>query len=324
MGTWRAIRILLSNSIIAVLRIAIIGTGGVGGYFGARLQASGTEVAFVARGAHLKAMQARGLRIETVKGDLHLKEVTATDDPKTIGPVDVVFFTVKLYDSEGACAMLPPLIGPQTVVVTFQNGIDATDLLTTAVGREHVAGGVAHVQAAITEPGVIRHTALAQLIFGELDGRKTPRLEALHEACKGAGFDVKLTETIQNELWLKFVRLTALSGMMAVTRSPLGVLRDDPDLWAMLQAAIMEAMGVAHAKGIQFPPNAFSEMVRHISGLPPQAKSSMLEDLEHGRRLELPWLNATLARIGDELGGPTPIHRFIATALKPFINGKVS
>lgn len=305
------------------MRIAIIGAGGVGGYFGARLQASGTDVAFVARGAHLKAMQARGLRVEAAKGGIHLETVTATDDPKTIGPVDVVLFTVKLYDSESAGAMLPPLIGPQTVVVTFQNGIDAAQPLVNAVGRDHVAGGVAHVQAAITEPGVIRHTALAQLIFGELDGKKTPRLEALYDACKRAGFDAKLSDAIQNELWLKFVRLTALSGMMAVTRSPLGVLRDDPDLWAMLQAAIMEAMGVAHAKGVTFPPNAFTEMVRHIGGLPPQAKSSMLEDLEHGRRLELPWLNTTLARLGDEMGVPTPIHRFIATALKPFINGKV-
>ena len=303
------------------MRIAVIGAGGVGGYFGARLAGSGVDVAFVARGAHLQAMQASGLRIESPKANLHLKTVTASDDPKTIGPVDVVFFTVKLYDSDAAAAMLPPLIGPQTVVITFQNGIDSVDVLTKAVGREHVAGGVAHVQAVITEPGVIRHTALAQLIFGELDGTSTPRLEAMYEACKGAGFDAKLTEHIHDELWLKFVRLTALSGMMAVTRSPLGVLRDDPDLWAMLQAAILEAMAVAHARRIQFPPNAFSEMLHHIGGMPPHAKSSMLQDLEHGRRLELPWLNATLARIGDELGVPTPIHRFIATALKPFVNG---
>ena len=136
-----------------------------------------------------------------------------------------------------------------------------------------------------------------------------------------AGFDARLTDQIQNELWLKFVRLTALSGMMAVTRSPLGVIRDDADLWAMLQAALMEGMAVAHAKRIQLPPHAFSEILGHVGGMPPHAKSSMLQDLEHGRRLELPWLNATLARLGDELGVPTPIHRFIATALRPFVNG---
>jgi len=305
------------------MRIAVIGAGGVGGYFGARLADSGVDVAFVARGAHLAAMRAGGLRIESPRGNLQLRPVTATAAPAEIGPVDVVFFTVKLYDTETAAAMLPPLLGPQTVVVTFQNGIDSVDMLAKAVGREHVAGGVAHIQAAITEPGVIRHTSLQQLIFGELDGARTPRLEALYDACRAAGFDAKLTEQIHDELWLKFVRLTALSGMMAVTRSPLGVLRDDADLWAMLQAAIMEAMAVAHARGIRFPPDAFSEMIRLIAGIPPHAKSSMLEDLERGRRLELPWLNATLARIGDEAGVPTPIHRFIATALRPFVNGRL-
>lgn len=303
------------------MRIAIIGAGGVGGYFGARLAASGADVSFVARGAHLKAMQSHGLRMVSPNGDLHLTTVTATDDPAKIGPVDVVFFTVKLYDTETAAAMLPPLIGPQTAVVTFQNGIDSVDLLTKTIGREHVVGGVAHVQAAITAPGVIRHTALALLIFGELDGRTSPRLQALHDACTQAGFEAKLADQIRNELWLKFVRLTSLSGMMAVTRSPLGVLRDDPDLWAMLQAALMEALAVAHASSIQLPPHTFSEILHHVGGMPPHAKSSMLEDLEDGRRLELPWLNTTLARIGDELGVPTPIHRFIATALKPFVNG---
>jgi 2-dehydropantoate 2-reductase len=303
------------------VRIAVIGAGGVGGYFGARLAAAGADVSFVARGAHLKAMQSHGLRIVSPNGDLQLDTITATDDPAKIGPVDVVLFTVKLYDTEAAAAMLPPLIGPQTAVVTFQNGIDSVDLLTKSIGREHVVGGVAHVQAAITEPGVIHHTALALLIFGELDGVISPRLQALHDACTRAGFDAKVADQIHNELWLKYVRLTSLSGMMAVTRSPLGVLRDDPDLWAMLQAALMEALAVAHASGIQLPPHTFSEILRHIGGMPPRAKSSMLEDLEHGRRLELPWLNATLARIGDDLGVPTPIHRFIATALKPFVHG---
>jgi 2-dehydropantoate 2-reductase len=304
------------------VRIAILGTGGVGGYFGGRLAASGADVAFIARGAHLHALQTEGLRLISPKGDLHLEHVVATDDPAVVGPADVVFFTVKLYDSDIACEMLPTLVGPQTVVVTFQNGIDSADRLTAAVGREHVAGGVAHVQAAIEEPGVIRHTALDLLIFGELDGARSPRLQALQECCLRAGFDAKLADRIHDELWLKFVRLTSLSGIMAATRSPLGVIRDDEDLWTMLQAAIMEAMAVAHAKGVQFAPNVLSDMLRHISGMPAQAKSSMLEDLEHGRRLELPWLNTTLVRVAEESGVPTPTHRFIATVLKPFVAGK--
>ena len=305
------------------MRIAVIGAGGVGGYFGARLAHAGSDVAFLARGAHLHAMQTSGLHIQSPRGDIHVKAVVASDDPKALGPADVVLFTVKLYDTESAAALLPPLLGPATVVITLQNGVDSVDMLTKAFGREHVAGGVAHVQAAITEPGVIRHTALSLLIFGELDNTKSPRLQAFYDHCRSAGFDAKLADDIQYELWLKFVRLTALSGMMAVTRSPLGVLRDDPDLWAMFQAAVMEAMAVAHAKGIRFPSSTFTDMLKHIGGMPPQAKSSMLEDLEHGRRLELPWLNATLARIGDEVGVPTPIHRFIATTLKPFVQGKI-
>jgi len=303
------------------VRIAIFGTGGVGGYFGGRLAASGVDVTFIARGAHLHALKTNGLRLVSPKGDLHLERVVATDDPATAGPADVVFFTVKLYDSDSACAMLAPLVGPETVVVTFQNGIDSVDRLAAAVGREHVAGGVAHVQAAVEEPGVIRHTALDLLIFGELDGTRSPRLQALQERCLHAGFDAKVADRIQDELWLKFVRLTSLSGMMAATRSPLGVIRDDEDLWAMLQAAIMEAMAVAHAKGVQFAPNVLSEMLRHIGGMPAHAKSSMLEDLERGRRLELPWLNATLVRIAEDAGVPTPTHRFIATVLKPFVGG---
>ncbi len=304
------------------MRIAVVGAGGVGGYFGARLASTGTDVAFIARGAHLQAMQSSGLHVVSPNGDVDVPNVRATDDPASVGPVDVVFFTVKLYDTDAACALLPPLIGPQTVVVTFQNGIDSVDLLTRAVGREHVAGGVAHVQAAIAEPGVIRHTALSLLIFGELDGATSARLAALYEVCKRAGVDARVASDIQMELWLKFVRLTSLSGMMAVTRSQLGVIRDNPDLWSMLQAAIMEAMGVAHAKGIRFQPNAFDDMVRHIAAMPPQAKSSMLEDLLHGRRLELPWLNTRLADIATDAGVPTPIHRFISTVLAPFVAGQ--
>ncbi len=303
------------------MRIAILGTGGVGGYFGARLAAAGTDVAFVARGPHLRALQTAGLHVISPKGDLHVAPVVATDQPSSIGPVDVVFFTVKLYDGVGARALLAPLVGPQTVVVTFQNGIDSVDELVTEVGAAHVAGGVAHVQAAIVDPGVIRHTALDLLIFGELDGTRSTRLQALHDHCVHAGFEARLTERIRDEIWLKFVRLTSLSGMMSATRSPLGVIRDDEDLWAMLQAAMMEAMAVAHAKGVQFPPNTLSDMLRHIAAMPAQAKSSMLEDLEHGRRLELPWLNARLVRVGEDAGVPTPIHRFIATVLKPFVNG---
>jgi len=306
---------------IRLVKIAVFGTGGVGGYFGARLAAAGADVAFVARGAHLEALRTRGLRLESPRGHLHLERVNATADPSEIGPVDVVLFTVKLYDTATACSMLGPLIGPDTVVVTLQNGVESVGMLASAVGREHVAGGVAHIFAVIDEPGVIRHTALDLVIVGELDGRTTPRLQALHELSSQAGFECRVSEQIETDLWLKFVRLAAFSGMTTVTRSALGVLRDDPDLFAMLQAAIMEGMAVAHARGIRLPQSALADMLAHVAGMPPQTKSSMLYDLEHGKRLELPWLSGAVLRIGHELNVETPIHRFITTVLSPFVQG---
>jgi 2-dehydropantoate 2-reductase len=169
------------------MRIAILGSGGVGGYFGGRLAATGTDVTFMARGAHLAALRERGLRIESPRGDIHVPRVIATDDPAEVGPVDIVFFSVKLYDTDAATRMLPPLIGPQTLVVPFQNGVDSVDVLTRAVGRAHVAGGAAYVYAVIAEPGLIRHTAMGRLIFGPLDGATSPLLEQLLDACRKPG-----------------------------------------------------------------------------------------------------------------------------------------
>jgi 2-dehydropantoate 2-reductase len=304
------------------MRIAILGSGGVGGYFGGRLAATGADVTFIARGAHLDALRSGGFRLESPAGDLHLPRVSATDDPATIGKVDVVFFTVKLYDTEGATRQLPPLLGPDTVVIPFQNGVDSVETLTRAAGRAHVAGGTAYVSAVIAEPGLIRHTAMDHLIFGELDGTRSPRLERLLAACQRAGFQATLSDRILIDIWSKFVRLSVFSGMTGVTRCPLGALRDDPELFAMLQAAAMETMAVARASGVPLPAEVLGEMVTMARRMPPQAKSSMLEDLERGKPLELPWLSGAVVRIGREHGVDTPIHRFIATVLHPHVAGR--
>jgi 2-dehydropantoate 2-reductase len=303
------------------MRIAIVGAGGVGGYFGSRLIASGEEVVFIARGAHLDAMRESGLRIQSPKGDLHVRDLRATSDPATVGAVDVVLLTVKMYDLEAAVALLRPLIGENTVVVTLQNGVEAVDIVAAHVGRDHVAGGVAYVAAVITEPGVIRHTSMDTLIFGELDGRRSERLAALEAACLKAGFSARVSDTIEIDLWAKFARLTVFSGMTAVTRSTLGVLREDPELFAMLKSACEETMAVGRARGIRLPDSVMTEMVQMVTSLPPQSKASMLEDLERGKRLELPWLSGAVVRLGREAGMPTPIHAFIATVLKPHVNG---
>ena len=303
------------------MRIVIIGAGGVGGYFGARLIAAGEDVTFVARGAHLAALQTTGLRVESPKGDLHLAEVKAASGADAIGVADVVLLTVKMYDIESAAAALAPLIGPDTVVVTLQNGVEAVDIVARHVGRDHVAGGVAYVAAVIAEPGLIRHTSLDSLIFGELDGRRSNRLVALEAACQRAGFSARISEHIDVDLWSKFSRLAVFSGMTALTRSPIGVLRDDPDLLAMLQQACEESASVARARGIVLPESLMDEIMQMVRQLPHHAKSSMLEDLERGRRLELPWLSGAVVRLGREAGVATPIHSFIATVLKPHVHG---
>src|SRR4051812_6311889 len=303
------------------MRIAIVGSGGVGGYFGGRLAAAGSDVTFLARGAHLDAMRARGLRIDSPKGNLHLPRVTAERDPAAVGPVDVVFFAVKLYDTESALSLLPPLIGPHTIVIGFQNGVETVGTLPRAVGSAHTAGGVSYVSAVIAEPGVIRHTAMDHLLFGMPDGSAAPPLAALLEACRPATFQTTLSANIDVEIWTKFVRLSVFSGMTAVTRCPIGVIVKDPDLLEMLKTAARETLAVARAKGVAVAGSIDEDVAAAYKALPPQAKASMLEDLERGRRLELPWLSGAVVRLGREVGVPTPIHSFIATVLKPYVSG---
>jgi len=303
------------------MRIAIVGSGGVGGYFGGRLAEAGADVIFLARGAHLDAMRARGLRIVSPNGDVHLPRVQAAGDTRDIGPVDVVLFAVKLYDTPGALSSLRPLIGADTIVVPLQNGVDSVAMIEQAVGAEHTGGGTCYVSAVIAEPGVIRHTVMDHLIFGERDGTRSPRLDALRQACSRAKFKATLSDHVNADIWAKFVRLSVMSGMTTVTRSPLGVVCTDPVLFEMLKEAVREALAVAGATGVAVRATTVEDAARAFRELPPQTKSSMLEDLERGRRLELPWLSGAVVRIGEEVGVATPTHRFIATVLRPFVNG---
>ncbi len=304
------------------MRIAILGSGGVGGYFGGRLAAGGDEVSFVARGAHLAALRDRGLRLQSAAGDLHLPHVTATDDTRTIGQVDVVFFTVKLYDTKSAIEMLPPLVGRATVVIPFQNGVEAVDSLKAAIGPQQVAGGTTYIVASIAKPGVIKHTALGRLIFGPLDPGQLPVLEKLHERCKAAGIDATLSSDVLSEIWMKFARLTVFSGMTSLTRCPIGTVVSDPDLWSMFQRAVHESVAVARGRGVNLPQTMESDILKAVVSMPPESKSSMLGDLERGKPLELPWLSGAMVRIGREVGVPTPTHDFIAAALKPHVSGR--
>jgi 2-dehydropantoate 2-reductase len=304
------------------VRIAIFGSGGVGGYFGARLAAAGEDVTFLARGAHLEAMLEGGLQIESPNGAIRLPKVQATDRPQAVGPVDVVLFTVKMYDVDASAATLQPLIGPDTVVITLQNGVEAMDMVAKHVGAGHVAGGAAYIVVVVDQPGHLRHTTAQSLVFGERDGRRSDRLVAFEAACRRAGFKGKASTTVDTDLWVKFIRLSTWSGMTAVTRSPMGVVRGDAALFQMMMDAIDEAIAVGRVRGITFPPDIIDTTLGMIEGFPENSKSSMLEDLERGRSLELPWLSGAVVRLGKEVGVPAPIHQFITTVLTPFANGK--
>jgi 2-dehydropantoate 2-reductase len=304
------------------MRIAILGAGGVGGYFGGRFAAAGADIHFIARGEHLSALRAHGLRIESPLGNLHLPAVNATDDPAAVGPVDLVLFTVKLYDVESAVAQLKPLVGPQTIIVPLQNGVDTFDVLTRAVGKQHVVGGTTYVSAVIAEPGLIRHTAMDTLVFGPVSGPAPAQLVELQALCTTAGCKGVLSDHIMVDIWTKFARLSVFSGITSVTRSPIGPVRQDPDLRALVEAALHESIMVGRARQIPLSHNIFPEAMRGFDAMPPQARSSMLEDLERGRRIELPWLSGAVARIGRETGVKTPTHDMFDMLLRLHVNGK--
>lgn len=305
------------------MRIAIMGTGGVGGYLGARLAASGADVAFIARGAHLAAMRERGLRLESALGDVTLERVAASDDPGELDPVDVVLMAVKLYDVEAAAEACRPLLGPETMVVTFENGVESPDMVGRILGTDRVLGGVAQIAAVIAEPGLIRHTGIPPyFIFGEADGRTSERAQALAGALTAAGVDAQVSEAIEIDLWRKMVFLSSLAAMTSLVRLPIGPIRDDPDTRSMLDACVREAFAVARAKGVGLVDDTPARVMDFIDHLPATNRSSMMDDLEGGRRLELPWLSGAIVRMGRQLGVPAPTHAFVNTALKLHVDGR--
>jgi 2-dehydropantoate 2-reductase len=304
------------------MRIAVIGAGGVGGAFGAALAHAGAGVTFVARGPHLNAIRANGLRVEGGRGDTILNPANATDDPATIGPVDFVLFCVKLWDVETAGAAIRPLIGPKTAVIPLQNGIDAADRLIPILGAPAVMGGVAQISATIAAPGVIRQTGtFMRLIFGELAGGRSARCDAFLGLCEKAGFDATHSDHILTDLWMKFILLATNSAITAATRSPLGKLRDDPDIAPLIARAAAEVVAVGRAKGIALPDDAADKTTAFNRTAPPGMMASMAHDLIKGSRIELPWLSGKVVALGRELGVPTPVHEVLYAVLKPFVNG---
>ena len=304
------------------MKIAVIGAGGVGGYFGAKLARAGNDVAFVARGTHLAALQAGGLRVESAGGDIVLPHVTATDDPASLAPVDVVMFCVKLWDVERAAAQVAPLVARGGVVIPFQNGIDSASILTRVLGAGHVLGGVAYIAASIRAPGVIAHVgSMARLRVGAFDAGLADHAQRFVSACTGAGIEAELAPDIDRAIWEKFVFLNALSGLTCLARQPLGVVRSDPDLRATFEATMRETVAVAAAKGVEFDQDFLARQLRALDGLPAEMRASMLHDLTAGRRLEAPWLAGRVADLARQSGIAAPVNATIYAALKPYLNG---
>lgn len=307
------------------MRIAIVGAGGIGGGYGAAFAKSGEDVTFIARGAHLAAMKTTGLRVEGGRGAMHVLPVQATDDPRTVGAVDVVLFCVKLWDVESAGQQIKPMVGKDTAVITLQNGIDAHERLAPIVGGSAVMPGVANISAVIAGPGVIRQTGtLMRMVFGELDGNKSARGQALAAACTKAGIDGVLSEAILTDLWMKFILLASNAGMMALARLPIGHLRDDPDIAPYFVAAYEEVTAVGRAAGIALPADAVERTLNFNRNAPAHLMASMGADLLRGSRIELPWLSGKVIALGRRHGVPTPTHAVMYAMLKPYIMGTPS
>jgi 2-dehydropantoate 2-reductase len=304
------------------MRIAVIGAGGVGGGFGAALAKAGADVTFVARGAHLAAMKANGLRVEGDRGETLIRPVQATDDPGSVGPVDFVLFCVKLWDVESAGEAIRPLIGPDTAVIPLQNGIDSGDRLVPILGERAIMAGTVGISATIAAPGVIRQTGkFMTMAFGERAGGPSERGERLLALCRTAGFDAMLSPSIDVPIWQKFILLTAMSGGTAVTRLPIGKLRDDLDVFGLFESIMRETEAVARARGVALPPDVVDQAAAQIKSLPPTGTASMAVDLQRGNRLELPWLAGKIVALGREYGIPTPANAAVFAALKPYANG---
>lgn len=299
------------------MKIAVIGAGGVGGYFGARLAAAGHDVIFVQRGAHLDAMRADGLKVTSALGDINLPRVTATSDPESVGPVDIVLVTVKSGHTEAAGAAAKAMLGPETAVISLQNGVENEERLADIVGRAHVVGGVAYILSLIEAPGVIAHKGpVARIVVGELDGVSRARTEAFVTAAQNAAIDATLAPDIWSALWAKFVVLCPHNGMTALTRMPIGAVRDDPDCRALLAAATDEIIAVAAARGIDLPADLLANRMGFYDQVPREMTSSMHYDVTHGKPLELDWLNGAVVRMGREAGVATPVNAFIYAGLK--------
>ena len=305
------------------MRVAVMGAGGTGGYFGGLLTRAGEDVTFIARGAHLNAMQAQGLRVKSpLAGDFAIP-VEATHNPVEMETVDLVLFCVKTYDTQTAAELIRPIVGPQTVVLSVQNGIDNQERIGEFFGTESVMCAVAQISSVVESPGVIEHRSggLAKILFGEWDGLVSPRSEQLLTTFQRAGIDAELRSDISVALWEKFIFICGGSGLTALTRLAIGSILTCAATKSLLQGTIEEVAEVGRAAGAKLSGDCVDGAMGRLAALEPQGRGSMAYDLAAGRRLELETLNGTVVRLGREYGIPTPCNFAIYAALKPYVDG---
>jgi 2-dehydropantoate 2-reductase len=299
------------------MKIAVMGSGGIGGYFGGLLARAGEDVTFIGRGAHLKAIQENGLQVKSVAGDFHVRP-KATHDPSTVSGVDLILFCVKGYDTDSAGLQMHPMVGPGTVVLCLQNGVDNEDRLAAIVGKEHVMAGVVHILSTVSAPGVINQTAGPRsLKFGEEDGRVTPRGERILAVLKGAGINAELSTGIQVDLWEKFLFICAQGGVSALARLSIGEILACPETAALYRGVMEEVAAVGRARGVPLSADVVDRAMAFARGLQPGMRSSLAYDLSQGNRLEVETLAGTVVRYGREAGVATPLNFTIYACLRP-------
>jgi 2-dehydropantoate 2-reductase len=301
------------------MKIAVFGAGGVGAYFGGRLAQAGADVHLIARGEHLEALESDGLEVESVHGDFSV-DLPATSDPTEIGECDVVLFCVKSFDTRSAARGLDPLLGDDTAVISLQNGVENELHIADEIGREHVVGGVAYIFSTIGDPGVIEHTGgPARIVYGELDGSRSDRIERFHEHCESApGMEGVLSASIRTELWEKFVFISAISGVTAAVRLPIGAIRDVEASWDLFVGLLEEARDVAIAEGVQLSDDIVEEWTAFTRDLDPGMYSSLHYDMTNDKRMELEALQGTVVRKADEYGVEAPRSRTVYSILRPW------
>jgi 2-dehydropantoate 2-reductase len=304
------------------MRIAVVGVGGTGGYFGGLLARAGENVTFIARGNNLEALRARGLTVESRLAGAFTVAVRATDDPREVDPVDLVLFCVKTYDTDAAAKSVRPLVRPDTMLLSLQNGIDDEERIAQASGHSSGIGAAAYVVSAIKGPGVVAQTAgPGKIVLGELSGGASARTERLREALQGAGIAAEVHPDIRAVLWQKFLFICAFSGVTAVTRLPIGTVLADPVTHDLFRGTSEEVEAVARAGGIDLPANCVEQAMAQAAAVEPWGRGSLYGDLAGGRRLELESLNGEVVRRGREHGIDTPLNFAIYAALRPYLDG---